>query len=465
MEDEEKRLDADVRRRNRRRVWVILMSFVLVVTSLLVTGAVILNDLFPQPEPSQTNVSRPEPPPEEQDPDFADLYDIQDAANLKDFLREWWYNGGDEMIRYSKDVLNVLLVGVDDNDGVAGEGRSDTMMLVSFNKKTRMTTMLSFLRDSYCYFDVDGNEYYHRLNSAYYYGGAAGMMEAISRLYKIRVDRYVTVDFDSFPKLIDALGGVTVDVGEHEARYINRTAPSMHWKFPSGEGVRLNGKQALVYSRIRKLDTDVERAGRQQKVIESILRSARSASLKQLYDALDQVLPYVRTNFAKGELLKLLPSAVGWLSFGMQKLSSPALEGEERSGVGGTINGMSILIVDYPKAAHQVQLKLYGESNIALEEGSEREAYISALFQAAEDHTRYYTPSQPATGWGESQTAQTAQGEETQATQPQEEPSTQPQQDTTRAPLWPFWPQATTTAAPATTLPPAQETEPAQEPA
>jgi len=454
MEDEEMRLAKDVRRRNRRRALIIVMAVVMLLSCVAVAGAVLIGGWELIPDETKVN-----PPPLEEEPDPIpdDLYAVQDAASLQEFLREWWHSGGDGAVRYSKDVFNVLLVGKDDDDGYGSAGRSDSMMLVSVNKKTRQITMLSFLRDSYCYFNIDGREYYHRLNSAFYYGGAAGLMETLTRLYKIRVDRYVTVDFQSFPKLIDALGGVTVDVTEQEARYINYTAPSMNRSFPSGEGVRLNGKQALVYSRIRKLDTDLERANRQQKVIESIIRSARDASLGQLKSALDELLPYVQTNFTKGELLTLLPSAMGWLNFGMQRMSSPALTGEDICGVGAFINGMNILIVDYPKAARQAQLALYGESNIVLDEDSGRDAYIASLFRAAEDHTRYRPPDDYTAGGDQTED----EGGEAWPTQPQEEVPTQPQESTTRGSLWPFWPQTTVPeTAPEVTEPPLEETQP-----
>jgi len=358
---------------------------------------------------------------EPEDPaSFEIVHDVTDAANLKSFLKGWWDSGGD--VLYSNDVINVLLVGVDNNDGVPGAGRSDAMMLASVSKKTKTITLLSLLRDSYCYFEAGGQGYYNRLNTAWFYGGPAGLMEAVTRLYKIRVDKYITVDFQSFPKLIDALGGVAVEVTAAEARYLNRNAKSIKRTLEPGPQ-RLNGTEALAYSRIRKLDSDENRTARQQKVIASILQSAREASMVQIYNALDRTLPHVRTNYARAELLALIPSAMGWLHFDVVNMVSPVLDyrGGDSSAIGGTINGMSIYIVDYPKAARQAQLALYGQSNIDLEAG--RDAYIEGLFAAAQQKpptTAAPRPTQP-------------EPEQPTEAEPEEEP-------TTGRPNWPILP-------------------------
>ena len=364
---------------------------------------------------------------EEEPPSFETVYDITDATNLKNFLFQWWYNGGDEMIRYSKDVVNVLLVGVDNNDGTPGAGRSDTMMLASVNKKTHKITLLSFLRDSYCFFDINGEGRYNRLNTSFYYGGPQGLMEAISRLYKIRVDKYISVDFKSFPRLINALGGVEVEVTSAEARYLNRNAKSITRTLE--EGIQhLNGTEALAYSRIRKLDGEPERTDRQQKVIESILQRAREANMVQLYNALDIALEHVQTNYSRAELLGMIPSAMGWLNFGVIHMLSPVIDyyqsEEDHNAIGGTINGMSIFIVDYPKAARRVQLALYDESNINLEDDAHRNAYIEEIFASAAQRPPSSVP-------------RSTQPEETEDHYTVEEEET-----TVRSTLpgWPFWP-------------------------
>jgi len=353
---------------------------------------------------------------EEEDPFFETVYDITDATNLKNFLSQWWTNGGDGMIRYSKDVVNVLLIGVDNNDGEPGAGRSDSMMLASVNKKARKITLLSFLRDSYCYFEVNGEPYYNRLNTSYFYGGPAGLMEAISRLYKIRVDKYITVDFKSFPRLIDALGGVEVEVSKAEARYLNRNAKSVTRTLEEGLQ-HLDGTEALAYSRIRTLDSDWNRTNRQQKVIRSILTRARGANLAQLYNALEVTLDHVVTNYTRTELLGMIPPAMGWLGFEVAHMASPVIDYQDgdSNAIGGTINGMSILIVDYPKAAQQVQMALYGESNIDLQDDAHRNAYIEELFAGAAQRPH----SSSATRGG---------GAEAETTAPHGQPG------------WPFWP-------------------------
>ena len=380
---------------------------------------------------------------EPEDPQFEVVCDITDATNLKSFLFQWYFNGGDDMIRYSKDVVNVLLIGVDNNDGVAGAGRSDSMMLASVNKKTRTITLLSVLRDSYCYYEIDGKPYYNRLNTSYYYGGPQALMEAVSRLYKIRVDKYITVDFKSFQRLVNALGGVTVEVTKAEARYLNRNAKSIPRTLEEGTQL-LNGTEALAYSRIRKLDSDEARTNRQQKVITSILQRAREANMVQLYNALDIALEHVQTNYTRTELLGMIPSAMGWLNFEVVHMSSPVFEGEDSNAIGGTINGMSIYIIDYPKAARQVQLALYGESNIDLEDDAHRDAYIEEIFASAAKRPSYNNNVPRYTR--------------------EDEDYTEPEEETTaRSNLsgWPFWPWGG--GGSSQEEPPEQETEPATE--
>ena len=102
---------------------------------------------------------------EDENVSYKSMYDITDADSLKDLLKSWATNNGEKLS--SKNVINVLLIGEDDDNG---SHRSDTMILVSLNKKTKKITLTSFLRDSYTYMDINGSERFDKINHSYGWG-------------------------------------------------------------------------------------------------------------------------------------------------------------------------------------------------------------------------------------------------------------------------------------------------------
>ena len=243
-----------------------------------------------------------------------DLYSaVGSASSLNDYVYQW-YNTGEKMS--SKNVINVLLIGLDEKKGLKKGGRSDTMMLVSLNRKTEQITMVSFFRDSWVYFMApNGKEYYSKMNGSYFYGGAECTVETIEKVFKLEIDHYVTVDFSSFEQLVDAVGGVRVDVKAYEARNMKR-----EWNIdcPVGENMLLNGQQALYFARQRHSDADgdVSRTRRQRQVITAFIDSCKGASFNQLKNALNKVFKYVRTDLKKNEILNYATRALagGWLN-------------------------------------------------------------------------------------------------------------------------------------------------------
>lgn len=304
----------------------------------------------------------------EEDHNWTAMGDV-DANSLNDFLYKWANNGGEKM--YSKNVINVLLCGVDSETGKSDAGRSDIMMLVSINKKTKTITLVSLLRDSWTYMSLprsDGSYYdhYFKLNSAYSYGGPTTLLNTIENNYKIEIDQFIAVDFVSFPKLIDALGGVTVDVQEYEANYIRRT--SSHKRFPYGTAT-LNGDQALIYSRIRKCDadSDISRTRRQRSIIKALIDSAKSATNGQLLNAFKLVSPYIRTGYTQSEVFALIAQAYtnGWMNYKMVEVVLPNEDYVDRAST--KINGQWAWVADYASCAQKLQRALYGETNIVLD--------------------------------------------------------------------------------------------------
>ena len=288
---------------------------------------------------------------------------IDAAGSWNDYLKQWANNGGAPMS--SKNVINVLLIGLDSADALEKGGRSDTLILVSINKKTEKINMTSLFRDTWTYMDIRGTERYGKINSSYFYGGPTALIDTVEKDFKIDIDYYVAVDFSSFTDIINALGGLTIDVEQYEAEYIRRTSND-HKEFPYGKNVRLNGWEALVYARIRKSDSDndVSRTRRQRKVIMALMDSARGASFSQLSNAVETLFRYVKTDLSKMEILSYGSEGLrnGWQNYAVTE-TTIADDDVFRAGY---LGGTALVSIDFELAAQRIQTAIYGESNIEL---------------------------------------------------------------------------------------------------
>ncbi len=290
---------------------------------------------------------------------------INSAGSLNEYLYEWANNGGE--LRSSKNVINVLLVGLDSDTALENGGRSDSLILVSLNKKTKKINMTSFFRDTWTYMDINGNGRYGKMNSSYYFGSSDALIDTLEKDFKIDIDYYVAVDFSSFTDIINALGGLTVEVQQYEAEYINRT--TVH-TIDYGPAVKLDGYEALVFARIRHSDSDsdVSRTRRQRQVISALIKSAKGASLSQLSSALDTLFKYVKTDLTKMQILSYAAQALanGWINY--EIVQTPI--SDEDVFRTGWVGDESVVLMDFPLAAQRVQKAIYGEgeSNIVLEE-------------------------------------------------------------------------------------------------
>ncbi len=217
-------------------------------------------------------------------------------------------------LAHRSDVKNILFIGADNANG--GTSRSDSMMIISVNKKAGKVIITSVLRDTHI--DIPG-ECEAKINSAYSWGGANLLIQTIEQNFGIKIDGYAVVDFNMFTDLVDGLGGIDVKVTEKEADYINNrhnykneTKPDY---FESGESVHLNGYQALWYTRIRKLDSDFMRTYRQRKVITAIADNIKTELLTgNIFGVLStakEVAPNVETSLSTTEFTSLV-TGVAW---------------------------------------------------------------------------------------------------------------------------------------------------------
>lgn len=247
----------------------------------------------------------------------------------------------------SDDIYNVLLIGADKDE--YGTSRSDTMMLVSIDKKNQTVKFTSFMRDMWVSIPDNGKS---KLNAAYAYGGATLLMETIERNFKIDINNYVMVDFDMFEKLIDGLGGVTVEITEDEAEFINRTS---HAEVQAGTNT-LNGDYALIYCRIRKLDSDFMRTQRQRKVMSAIMEKIKSQSILKTASAMTDVLPLVTTDMKAMDMTLKVFSSISLLKYENDQLRIPA-DGMYTS---KRINGQDALVPDLEDNVKELRTFIYG---------------------------------------------------------------------------------------------------------
>ena len=232
--------------------------------------------------------------------------DAQIRANLDD-SKKW----------YSDQVFNVVLFGYDYGSKSYPHGRSDAMIVLSLNKTAKKVKIISLSRTAYAAIPGYKNT---RLSHAHGYGGPDLAIRAIELNYKFRIDRFAACSFDGFRQIIDVLGGVKIELTAAEAKVLREHFGG----FKSAGVYNLNGEQALLYVRTRKIDTDRERTGRQRKLLISLATKARSLSVADYPRLLERILPLVSTDFTKTELLGQLASVPTYLGWNFEQHLIPA---------------------------------------------------------------------------------------------------------------------------------------------
>ncbi len=199
----------------------------------------------------------------------------------------------------NSNIKNVLFLGI---DAESNAGRSDCMMLVSVDSNTGKIKLTSFMRDTYVTIPGRGG---NKLNSAFALGGADLVVDTIESTYGIKIDNYVSTNFTTFKNLINAVGGVNVNISADEAGYINwqisrNGQTSVGYVPASGGNVTLNGQQALWLCRDRGGNgfsgNDFVRTSRQRRVIEALINRYANSSASQLLSTANALVGNVSTD-------------------------------------------------------------------------------------------------------------------------------------------------------------------------
>ena len=249
----------------------------------------------------------------------------------------------DDQNLWNDDVLNVLLLGTDErSDEYSENARSDCMMILSLNRKTHKMRLTSLERGIGVPIEGQEDDW---LTHTFAYGGAVLTLKTVQECFDLDVDRYVRVNFNSFEQIIDAIGGVDIELTALEAQGLNgeiyTNAITKHTVYEGWN--HLDGYDALQYARQRFIDSDWQRIERQRNVVSAAFDKVKTLSVFEWNNLLDTALPLVKTNFTKSEITSLLMDAPGFTNSEIEQMTIPA---EGTYGSKKTADGRSLLDLD-----------------------------------------------------------------------------------------------------------------------
>ncbi|WP_394866667.1 LCP family protein [Paraclostridium bifermentans] len=239
-------------------------------------------------------------------------------------------------------ITNILLAGVDGNNLDKGN-RSDSMMILTIDEKNNDIRITSLARDTYVQIPGYGEE---KLTHAYAYGGPALLLQTIDKNFGLKIDKYAVVSFSSFEKIIDAMGGVEIDVLPKEVSYIQGV--------DSAGKQTLNGAEALAYSRIRYADDAYQRDNRQRTVMQAAYNKLAS-NPGDLMEIGNTILGYTKTNMPPMEIFKLANKVIKMNFTEFPQLEFP-LDGHRE---GKTLSQEKGWVILWDKEYNNQQLKKF----------------------------------------------------------------------------------------------------------
>ena len=199
----------------------------------------------------------------------------------------------EKLSQYSDNVKNIALFGIDAEDGKIG--RSDSIIIATIDTTHKKLKLTSIMRDSYVAIEGHGDD---KINHAYAFGGPQLAIKTLNENFDLNIDDFVSVNFTTLPKIIDMLGGVTIDITSEEVSHI----PGID----AAGTYTLTGKQALAYSRIRyATGGDYVRTDRQRTILSKVFEKILCINVTQYPSLLSEILPMVQTNLDYSEILNL----------------------------------------------------------------------------------------------------------------------------------------------------------------
>ena len=248
-------------------------------------------------------------------------------------------------------IQNIAIFGIDSTEEQAWYGdqyRSDLNIVASIEPGENTVKLTSILRDSKV--PIEGHDP-QKINAAYKYGFAPLAIKTLNQNFKLNIQNYITVDFAGIEGLVDALGGVDVELTEEESAQVDGSVPG--WN-------TLNGYQTMLYARIRKIDSDYYRASRQQTVIANLFEKIRNTPLTQMPGMIRKLMECVETSLSYGDILNIVMSLdLKNLNIVYNTIPDPQYETDLWGGIDDD-HGEWVYIYDLDQATERLHDIIYG---------------------------------------------------------------------------------------------------------
>jgi len=259
-----------------------------------------------------------------------------------------------EQHKNNKDIINILLLGRDARNAKVEYGRTDTMIILSYNQKTKEVKMVSLLRDMLV--PIEGHDY-NRINTAYAFGGIGLCINTINTIFQLDIQDYVTIDFEGLKSVIDSIGGIDLELTADEV-YMYREEGLMDKNAKAGVH-HLNGAFALRHARNRALGSDFERTRRQRDILMAVFDKVTSSlTLSEVTNLVSSTLKMVNTNLSAKTLVSLATDVM--------KNKDKITIDTGRVPYNGTYQGilykkMAVIQIDFAENIRLLHEFLYGE--------------------------------------------------------------------------------------------------------
>ena len=209
--------------------------------------------------------------------------------------------------------VNFLVMGLDSRDMNDFKGsRTDALILVSLEEKTNKVKLTSIYRDTML--KMGNTDKYDKITHAFAYDGPANTVKSINQAMDLNVDKFVVINWKTVVDMVNAAGGVTLDIEDYEIDEMNRCTEETARVVGNGEYTPItspgkqtvDGYQAVGYGRMRNgVGDDIKRTERMRIVIESLLNKLKKSSPKKIDKVLKTTMPLIKTNIGKGDIFSL----------------------------------------------------------------------------------------------------------------------------------------------------------------